>query len=89
MAAEYTPNDTILKAMIEYLQGWLEDNPGLRASIVDAVEYNIAYVEVLWFGINNSDTHERILQDLPETKSIDFKECFKVLQSAFDNNVFN
>ena len=80
--------DKVIHGMIEYLEGWVDDNPGLRMSIVDSINFNIAYVEVHWFKENKSQNHNVLIrQEIDPPMS--FYHAFKILQSSFDNIIFN
>ena len=80
----------LIRSMIEYLYGWIEDNPGLRMSVIYSINYNIAYVEVFLFKETNSDLHSDLFSEgrLIST-DMDFEEAFQTLQSSFDNIIFN
>jgi hypothetical protein len=78
----------LIRSMIEYLYGWIEDNPGLRMSIVDSINYNIACVEVFWLDECNSDLHSELMSEGRE-EDMYFEEAFQTLQSSFDNIIFN
>ena len=85
--------DELLAKIILFLCDWMEDNEcNLRSSIVDSINYNIAYVEVFWFEENkNSDLHVRLFKEDKRKVGtyMSFKEAFQTLQSSFDNIIFN
>ncbi len=79
----------LIRAMIEYLYGWLDDNPEVIMSIHDSINYNTAYVEVSYLAEINSNTHENILSSGICLGCMGFKEAFEVLESSFKNIIFN
>lgn len=83
--------DEFLMEMILFLCEWMDDNEGnLRSSIIDSINYNIAYVEVFWFNENPTSLHDSIRSEGKKISiDMDFEEAFKTLQSSFDNIIFN
>lgn len=82
----------VIRSMMEYLYGWMDDNPGIRSSIVDSINYNIAYVEVFFFNHFPTDLHVKIMNEADEEDwelDEDFENAFNTLQSSFDNIIFN